>query len=60
MAHSSKTCIIVRDTPTLETHYKADIKLQNGETIPIEIIDTAGKKTLLRSATFARARETCF
>jgi small GTP-binding protein len=48
-----KTCIItryVRDmfyedyAPTLEAHYKADIKLVNGETQPVEITDTAGQE----------------
>jgi GTPase SAR1 family protein len=39
-----KTCFFVRDTSTFETHYKADIKLENGETLPIEIIDTAGQE----------------
>jgi small GTP-binding protein len=48
-----KTCIIIRFvrdmffegyTPTLEAHYKADIKLANGDTLPIEITDTAGQE----------------
>jgi small GTP-binding protein len=48
-----KTCIIVqlvRDTfiedytPTLEAHYKADINLGNGETLPVEITDAAGQE----------------
>jgi small GTP-binding protein len=48
-----KTCIIIRFvrdmffegyTPTLEAHYNADIKLENGESLPIEITDTAGQE----------------
>jgi GTPase SAR1 family protein len=39
-----QTCITVRDTPTLEAHDKADIKLENRETLPIETIDTAGQE----------------
>jgi hypothetical protein len=39
-----KTCFFVRDTPTFETHSETDIKHQNGETIPIKIIGTAGQE----------------